>query len=112
MCSLGRQNRCGRRRGLFPEAGVTSEADWASAVSETISAYGQIDILGKNAGINGSQPDRQNTNNWDEQMEVFGEGPSWSCNLHPHSAEGGAGLDSIRIVGVRPRRPAMNSNGL
>ena len=74
MCSLGRQNRCGRRRGLFPEAGVTSEADWASAVSETISAYGQIDILGKNAGINGSQPDRQNTNNWDEQMTVFAEG--------------------------------------
>jgi len=75
MCSLGRQNRCGRRRGLFPEAGVTSKADWANAVSETISAYGQIDILGKNAGINGSQPDRQNTNKWDEQMKVFAEGP-------------------------------------
>jgi NAD(P)-dependent dehydrogenase (short-subunit alcohol dehydrogenase family) len=75
MCSRGRRNRCGRRRGLFPEAGVTSEADWASAVSETITAYGQIDILGNNAGIIGSHPDRLNTNNWDEQMEVFAEGP-------------------------------------
>jgi NAD(P)-dependent dehydrogenase (short-subunit alcohol dehydrogenase family) len=59
----------------FLKLDVTSEADWGSAVSETISAYGQIDILVNNAGVSGSHPDRLNTNTWDEQMEVCAKGP-------------------------------------
>ena len=35
----------------FLKLDVASEADWASAVSETISAYGQIDILVNSAGV-------------------------------------------------------------
>jgi NAD(P)-dependent dehydrogenase (short-subunit alcohol dehydrogenase family) len=58
----------------FLKLDVASEADWESAVSETISAYGQIDILVNNAGISGSHPDRLNTNTWDEQMNIYARG--------------------------------------
>ena len=58
----------------FLKLDVASEADWESAVSETISAYGQIDILINNAGISGSHPDLLNTNTWDEQMNIYAKG--------------------------------------
>jgi len=58
----------------FLKLDVASEADWESAVSETISAYDQIDILINNAGISGSHPDRLNTNTWDEQMNIYAKG--------------------------------------
>lgn len=59
---------------LFLKLDVANEADWARAVSETISAYGQIDILINNAGISGSHPDRLNTKTWDEQMNIYARG--------------------------------------
>lgn len=58
----------------FLKLDVASEADWERAVSETISAYGQIDILINNAGISGSHPDQLNTNTWDEQMNIYAKG--------------------------------------
>lgn len=60
---------------LFMRLDVTSEADWATVVSETISACGQIDILVNNAGVSGSHPDRLNSDTWDEQMQVCARGP-------------------------------------
>ncbi|MBT7756195.1 MAG: SDR family NAD(P)-dependent oxidoreductase, partial [Rhodospirillaceae bacterium] len=48
----------------FLKLDVASEADWESAVAETISAFGQIDILINNAGVSGSHPDRLNINTW------------------------------------------------
>ena len=58
----------------FFKLDVASEADWKDAVSETISMYGQIDILINNAGISGSHPDQLNTTTWDEQMNVYAKG--------------------------------------
>ena len=58
----------------FFKLDVASEADWKDAVSETISMYGQIDILINNAGISGSHPDQLNTATWDEQMNVYAKG--------------------------------------
>jgi len=58
----------------FLKLDVTSTQDWANAVSEAMSTYGQIDILVNNAGISGSHPDRLNTNTWDEQMNVYAKG--------------------------------------
>jgi len=58
----------------FLKLDVASEADWASVVSETVSAYGRIDILVNNAGISGSHPDRLNTATWDEQMNIYAKG--------------------------------------
>lgn len=58
----------------FLKLDVTSAADWASAVSETVAAYGQIDILVNSAGVSGSHPDLLNTNTWDEQMNVVAKG--------------------------------------
>ncbi|MBT3533225.1 MAG: glucose 1-dehydrogenase [Rhodospirillaceae bacterium] len=58
----------------FLKLDVASEADWESAVAETISAFGQIDILINNAGVSGSHPDRLNINTWDEQMNINAKG--------------------------------------
>lgn len=71
---------------------VTSEADWESAVSEIMSAYGQIDILVNNAGVSGSHPDKLNTHTWDEQMEVCARGPFLGMRaVIPHMLEAGKG---------------------
>ena len=53
---------------------VTSESDWEKAVSGTVSAYGQVDILINNAGVSGSHPDLLNTETWDQQMSVNARG--------------------------------------
>ncbi len=58
----------------FVKLDVSSEADWAGAVSETVSAYGQIDVLVNSAGVSGSHPDLLNTQTWDEQMNVVAKG--------------------------------------
>ena len=58
----------------FLKLDVANEADWARAVGETNSVYGQIDILINNAGISGSHPDRLNIGIWDEQMNIYARG--------------------------------------
>lgn len=58
----------------FLRLDVSSEADWASAVSETVSAYGQIDILINSAGLTATSQDLLNTNIWDEQMDIVAKG--------------------------------------
>ncbi|MGD8810539.1 MAG: glucose 1-dehydrogenase [Gammaproteobacteria bacterium] len=54
----------------FHTLDVTSEADWAAVVADTVSAYGRVDILINNAGVSGSHPDLLNTETWDQQMTV------------------------------------------
>jgi NAD(P)-dependent dehydrogenase (short-subunit alcohol dehydrogenase family) len=54
----------------FQKLDVTSEADWAAVVADTLSAYSKIDILINNAGVSGSHPDLLNTATWDQQMTV------------------------------------------
>jgi len=54
----------------FQKLDVTSEADWAAVVADTLSAYDKIDILINNAGVSGSHPDLLNTATWDQQMTV------------------------------------------
>lgn len=58
----------------FMKLDVTSDVDWANAVSETVSVYGQIDILVNSAGVTGSTPDLMNTKTWDQQMNVVAKG--------------------------------------
>lgn len=58
----------------FQKLDVTSDVEWANAVSETVSAYGQIDILVNSAGVTASTPDLMNTQTWDEQMNVVAKG--------------------------------------
>ncbi len=58
----------------FQKLDVTSEAEWDALVSDTIAAYGKVDILINNAGVSGSHPDILNTNTWDEQMNINAKG--------------------------------------
>jgi NAD(P)-dependent dehydrogenase (short-subunit alcohol dehydrogenase family) len=63
ICDAGGEAR-------FHRLDVTSEADWAALVADTVSAYGKVDILINNAGVSGSHPDLLNTATWDQQMTV------------------------------------------
>lgn len=58
----------------FQHLDVTSEADWAIAVSATLSAWGRLDILVNNAGVSGSDPDLLSMSVWDTQMNVNAKG--------------------------------------
>ena len=58
----------------FQKLDVTSEADWATLVTATLSAFGRIEILINNAGVSGSHPDLLNSDTWDEQMNVNARG--------------------------------------
>ena len=58
----------------FQKLDVTSQADWDALVSETVAAYGRIDVLVNNAGVSGSHPDILNIDTWDEQMNVNARG--------------------------------------
>jgi len=63
ICDAGGEAR-------FCKLDVTSDAEWAALVAETVSAYGKVDILINNAGVSGSHPDLLNTTTWDQQMTV------------------------------------------
>ena len=58
----------------FQKLNVGSAEDWENAVSETVAAYGQIDILVNSAGFSGSHPDLLNTKTWDDQMGIVAKG--------------------------------------
>ena len=55
---------------MFRKLDVTSEADWAAVVLDTLAAWGRLDILVNNAGISGSTPDLLNIDTWNQQMHV------------------------------------------
>lgn len=67
ICDAGGEAR-------FQLLNVARDADWETAVSDTIAAHGQIDILVNNAGVSGSHPDRLNIDTWDEQMNINAKG--------------------------------------
>ena len=76
----------------FQKLDVTSEADWNALVSETLSAYGRIDVLVNNAGVSGSHPDILNTATWDEQMNVNARGVFLGMRgVIPKTQEAGGG---------------------
>jgi NAD(P)-dependent dehydrogenase (short-subunit alcohol dehydrogenase family) len=58
----------------FVELDVALDEAWERAVSETVSAYGRIDVLVNSAGVSGSHPDLLNTDTWDEQMSIVARG--------------------------------------
>ena len=76
----------------FVRLDVANEADWASAVAETVSAFGRIDVLVNSAGVSGSHPDLLNTHTWDEQMSIVARGVFLSMQaVIPVMQEGGGG---------------------
>ena len=69
---------------------VTSVKSWENVVKDTVSKYGQINILVNNAGVSGISPDRMNIDFWDQQINV--------------NAKGG-------FLGMRAVVPFMQKNG-
>lgn len=76
----------------FQMLDVTSEADWAALVSDTLGTEGKIDVLVNNAGVSGSHPDILNTKTWDEQMNVNAKGVFLGMRaVIPEMQKGGGG---------------------
>ncbi len=79
-------------RAAFQLHDVTSEADWASAVSAAVTQFGKLDVLVNNAGIGSN-----------------------SLDLMSHTLEAWRNILSINLdgvfLGMRYAGPAMASNG-
>jgi NAD(P)-dependent dehydrogenase (short-subunit alcohol dehydrogenase family) len=58
----------------FHNLDVTNEKNWDSLVKDTVSKYGQLNILVNNAGISGTSLDRMNLDFWDQLIEVNAKG--------------------------------------
>ena len=60
---------------VFVRLDVTSEADWAAAVSEAVSRYGKLDILVNNAGISSTGGIEELTvEDWDRTLGINTKG--------------------------------------
>lgn len=59
---------------IFVALDVTSEAQWQSAIEQTVSRYGRLDILVNNAGLSGAVPDRMDVDYFDKLMAVNARG--------------------------------------
>ncbi len=59
---------------IFVALDVTLEAQWQSAIDQTVSRYGRLDILVNNAGLSGAVPDRMDVDYFDKLMAVNARG--------------------------------------
>ena len=60
---------------VFVRLDVTSELDWAAAVTEAVNRYGRLDILVNNAGISARGSIEETTvAEWDQVMDINAKG--------------------------------------
>ena len=89
---------------IFRRLDVTSEDDWASAVSDAVDAFGRLDILVNNAGSGGRARVEDTTEEvWQGQMDVHAKGCFLGTKLavpHMRAAGGGSIINISSIYGI------------
>ena len=90
-------------RARFVRLDVTDEANWESAVAQTVEAFGRLDILVNNAGISGSgYQDVTDTVAWNDLMTINATGTFFGIKYaapRMEAAGGGSIINTASISG-------------
>ena len=83
-------------RGLFVETDVSRDADCKRMVAETIKAYGKVDTLVNNAGVNFVKPTLEMNS---PPLAVYAEGTSDSGKMAAYGHSGTHAPQSMQVAG-------------
>ena len=102
---------------MFVMLNVADEANWESAVNDTVARFGKLDVLVNNAGVTGSgEPNYASSETWDRLMDVNAKGQFLGINYAiPEMVKAGGGsivnISSISgMVGQEYTHPAYNAS--
>ena len=102
---------------MFVLLNVSDEANWESAVQQSVARFGKLDVLVNNAGVTGSgEPNYASSETWDRLMEVNAKGAFLGINYAiPEMLKAGGGsivnISSISgMVGQEYTHPAYNAS--
>ena len=102
---------------MFVLLNVSDEANWESAVNDTVARFGKLDVLVNNAGVTGSgEPNYASSETWDRLMDVNAKGQFLGINYAiPEMVKAGGGsivnISSISgMVGQEYTHPAYNAS--
>ena len=102
---------------MFVLLNVSDEANWESAVRDTVTRFGKLDVLVNNAGVTGSgEPNYASSETWDRLMDVNAKGQFLGINYAiPEMVKAGGGsivnISSISgMVGQEYTHPAYNAS--
>ena len=102
---------------MFVLLNVSDEANWESAVQQTVARFGKLDVLVNNAGVTGSgEPNYASSETWDRLMDINAKGQFLGINCAiPEMLKSGGGsivnISSISgMVGQEYTHPAYNAS--
>ena len=102
---------------MFVLLNVSDEANWESAVRDTVTRFGKLDVLVNNAGVTGSgEPNYASSETWDRLMDINAKGQFLGTNYAiPEMVKAGGGsivnISSISgMVGQEYTHPAYNAS--
>ena len=102
---------------MFVLLNVSDEANWESAVRDTVARFGKLDVLVNNAGVTGSgEPNYASSETWDRLMDINAKGQFLGINTAiPEMLKVGGGsivnISSISgMVGQEYTHPAYNAS--
>ena len=101
---------------LFIHLDVTSEEEWKSAIENTVSTFGKLDVLVNNAGIwRGGKVEETTVEDWDAIMDINAKGVFLGTKIaipEMRKAGGGSVINISSVAGLvgNPRSTAYTTS--